>query len=114
MRDVEPIRKFLTRVIAWRKGKRTDRPLSYAEALTRAGCAETIEATVRKRRLLFAGRIMRMGDERLLKIVLLEEAVGGGSSVGGQEHDWVRRIDGDLLTFNMGDEKEGGKWKTSA
>ena len=29
-----------------RKGKRTDRPVSYAEALTRAGCAETIEATV--------------------------------------------------------------------
>ena len=32
----------------------------------------------------------------------------------GQEHDLVRRVDGDLLVFNMGDEKEGGKWNTSA
>ena len=31
-------RKFLTRVIGWRRGKRMDHPLSYAKALTRAGC----------------------------------------------------------------------------
>ena len=79
--------KFVTRVIDWRKGNRTDRPLSYAEALTRAGGVETIEATVRKWSLLLAGRIMRVGDERLLNVVLLGEAVGGGRSIGGQEHD---------------------------
>ena len=106
-------RKFLTRVIGWRKGKRTDRPLSYAEALTRAGCAETIETTVRKRSLLFAGCITCIGAERLLKTVLLGEAVRGKRSQGGQEHDWVRRLGDDLLAFNLGDEKEGEKWKTS-
>ena len=73
-----------------------------------------METAVRERRLLFAGRIMPMGDERLLKIVLLGEAVWGGRSVGGQERDWVRRIDEDLLRFKVGDEKEEGKWKTSA
>ncbi len=55
----------------WHKGKITDRPLSYAEALVRTGCVETIEATVRRRRLLFAGFIIRMWDERLPKLVLL-------------------------------------------
>ena len=55
-------RKFLTRIIGWRKHKRTGRPLPYAEALIRAGCAETIEATARKRRLLFGGLVVRMGD----------------------------------------------------
>ena len=93
---------------------RTDRPLSYAEALPRAGCTETIEATVRKRRLLFGGLVVRMEDERLPKLVLLGETERGKRSVGGQEHCWMRRLEEDLVAFNVADEKKRGAWKTSA
>ncbi|CAB1110694.1 unnamed protein product [Ectocarpus sp. CCAP 1310/34] len=44
-------RQFLTRCIGWSKRKRSDHPLSYAQALIQAGCEETIEDTVPKRRL---------------------------------------------------------------
>ena len=100
-------RKFLARIVGWRKVKRTDRPLSYAEALTRAGCSETIEATVCKRRLLFGGLVVRMGDERLPKLVLLGETKGGKRSVGGQERCWMRRLEENLVAFYMSDEKKG-------
>ena len=76
-----------------RRRDRTDRPLSFAEALPRAGCADTIEATVRKRRLLFGGLVVRMGDERLPKLVLPGEAKGGQRIVGGQERGRMGRLD---------------------
>ncbi|CAB1098869.1 unnamed protein product [Ectocarpus sp. CCAP 1310/34] len=107
-------RQFLTRCIGWSKRKRSDRPLSYAQALIQAGCEETIEATVRKRRLCFAGFVMRMEDNRLPKRMLLGAMAGGVGYRGGQESDWVSRLGEDLVAFNMGDEKEGGKWKESA
>eukprot|EP00752_Nemacystus_decipiens_P018359 g16470.t1 len=94
--------------------KRTDRPLSYAEALLRTGCEETIEATVRKRRLCFAGFVMRMEDHRLPKRVLLGTLATGKGYRGGQKSDWVSRLGEDLVAFGMEDEKEGEKWKTSA
>ncbi|CAB1115072.1 unnamed protein product [Ectocarpus sp. CCAP 1310/34] len=106
-------RQFVTRCIGWSKRKRSDRPLSYAQALIQAGCEETIEATVRKRRLCFAGFVMRMEDNRLPKGILLGAMAGGGYR-GGQESNWVSRLGEDLVSFNMGDEKEGGKWNESA
>eukprot|EP00752_Nemacystus_decipiens_P001316 g1306.t1 len=107
-------RQLLTRCIGWSAWKRTDRPLSYAEALLRTGCEETIEATVRKRRLCFAGFVMRMEDHRLPKRVLLGTLATGKGYRGGQESDWVSRLGEDLVAFGMEDEKEGEKWKTSA
>ncbi|CAB1118701.1 unnamed protein product [Ectocarpus sp. CCAP 1310/34] len=82
-------RQFLTRCIGWSKRKRSDRPLSYAQALIQAGCEETIEATVRKRRLCFAGFVMRMEDSRRPKRMLLGAMAGGVGCRGGQESDWV-------------------------
>ncbi|CAB1102930.1 unnamed protein product [Ectocarpus sp. CCAP 1310/34] len=87
-------RQFLTRCIGWSKRKRSDRPLSYAQALIQAGCEETIEATVRKRRLCFAGFVMRMEDSRLPKRMLLRAMAGGVGYRGGQESDWVSRLGG--------------------
>eukprot|EP00752_Nemacystus_decipiens_P006062 g5471.t1 len=89
------------------------RPLSYAETL-RTGCEETIEATVRKRRLCFAGFVMRMDDDRLFKRVLLGTLATGKEYRGGQESSWVSRLGEDLVAFGMEDEKEGEKWKASA
>ncbi|CAB1119668.1 unnamed protein product [Ectocarpus sp. CCAP 1310/34] len=57
---------------------------------------------------------MRMEDSRLLKRILLGAMAGGVGYRGGQESDWVSRLGEDLVAFNMGDEKEGGKWKESA
>ncbi|CAB1098275.1 unnamed protein product [Ectocarpus sp. CCAP 1310/34] len=89
--------------------------LSYAQALIiQADCEETIKATVRKQRLCFAGFVMRMEDNRLPKRMLLGAMAGGGGYRGGQESDWVSRLGEELVAFNMGDEKERGKWKESA
>ncbi|CAB1118815.1 unnamed protein product [Ectocarpus sp. CCAP 1310/34] len=107
-------RQFLTRCIGWSKRKRSERPLSYARALMQAGCEETIKATVRKRRLCFAGFVMRMEDNRLPKCMLLRAMAGGVGYRGGQESDWVSRLGEDLVAFNMGDEKESGKKQESA
>ncbi|CAB1110916.1 unnamed protein product [Ectocarpus sp. CCAP 1310/34] len=55
-----------------------------------------------------------MEDNRLPKRMLLGAMAGGVEYRGGQESDWVSRLGEDLVTFNKGDEKEGGKWKGSA
>ncbi|CAB1100744.1 unnamed protein product [Ectocarpus sp. CCAP 1310/34] len=57
---------------------------------------------------------MRMEDNRLPKRILLGAMVGSVGYRGGRESDWVSRLGEDLVAFNMGDEKEGGKWKESA
>lgn len=45
--------------------------LSNADALAETGC-ENVETTVRKRRIIFAGFVARMGNERLPKGVIRE------------------------------------------
>ena len=74
---------FLTRYIGWRKRNRTDHPISYLDTLMKTG-SESIEATLRKRRILFAGFVARMEDTRLPKCVMFGEFVGGAGSAGGQ------------------------------
>ena len=49
------------------------RNLSYKDALQRTEC-ESIEITVRTRRLLWAGALLRMGDNRLPKRVISESS----------------------------------------
>ena len=48
------------------------RILSYKDALQRTKC-ESIETTVRTRRLLLSGALLRMGDHRLPKRVMSRE-----------------------------------------
>eukprot|EP00752_Nemacystus_decipiens_P007608 g6799.t1 len=92
-------RLLLTRCIGWSKWKRTDRPLSYAETLLRTGCEETIEATVRKRRLCFAGFVKRMDDDGLPKRVLLGTlATGKGrgkkwKASALEQEEWYGKIE---------------------
>ena len=77
---------FLTRCIGWRKHNRTDHPISYLDTLVKTG-SESIEAILRKRRILFAGFVARMEDTRLPKCVMFGELVGGAGSAGGQEKE---------------------------
>ena len=107
-------RLLLTRCIGWSKRKRTDRPLSYAETLLRTGCDETVEATVRKRRLCFACFVMRMKDSRLPKRVLLGTLATGKGYRGGEESDWVSHLGEAPVAFGVEEKKEGARWQTSA
>ena len=64
--------------------KRDDHTLSYADALAKTA-SESIEAIVRKRRILFAGFVARMEEERLPQRVMFGELVGGKGYSGGEE-----------------------------
>ena len=50
--------------------------------------SESIEATLRRRRILFAGSLACMEYTRLPKCVMFGEMVGGAGCVGGQEKEW--------------------------
>ena len=53
--------QMLVRCRGWRKRKRQDHILSYANALLRTE-SESVGTTVRRRRILFAGFVARMGE----------------------------------------------------
>ena len=76
--------RFLTRCIGWRKHNRADHPISYLDTLVKTG-SESIEATLRRRRILFAGFVARMEDTRLPKCVMFGEMVGGAGCVGARK-----------------------------
>ena len=76
--------RFITRCIGWRKKwNRADHPISCLDTLIKTG-RESIEATLLRRRILFAGFVVRMEDTRLPKCVMFGELVGGAGCVGGQ------------------------------
>ena len=75
---------LLTRCIGWRKHNRADHSISYLNTIIETG-SESIEATLRRRRILFAGFVARMEDTRLPKCVMFGEMVGGAGCAGGQE-----------------------------
>ena len=79
-------RSMLLRCLGWRKRKRDDHTLSYADSLAQTD-SESVEAIVRKRRILFARFVARMGEERLPHGVIFGELVGGKGYSGGQEKD---------------------------
>ena len=80
--------RFLTRCIGWRNHKRADHPISYLDTLIKTG-SESIEATLRRRRILFAEFVARMEDTRLPKGVMFGEMVGAAGCVGDQEKEWI-------------------------
>ena len=91
--------RLLTRCIGWRKHNRADHPISYLDTLIKTG-SESIEATLRRRRILFAGFVVRMEDTRLLTCVMLGELVRGAGCAGGQGKEWMGCfLDDDLRAF---------------
>ena len=75
-------------IIGWRKHPSADHPISHLDTLLKAR-SESIEATLCRRRILFAGFVARMEDTRLPKCVMFGEMVGGADCVGGQEKEWM-------------------------
>ena len=101
--------RFLTRCIGWRKHNRADHPISYLDTLIKTE-SESIEATLRRRRILFAGFVARMEDTRLPKCVMFRELVGDAGCVGGQGKEWMRCFLDDLIAFGI----DAGQWTTAA
>ena len=91
---------MLLRCLGWQKRKRDDHTLSYADALAKTA-SESIEAIVRKRRILFAGFVARVGEERLPQRVMFGELLGGRGYSGGEEKDWMARLKEDVSVFGM-------------
>ena len=63
--------------------------------------SESIEATLRKRRILFAGSVARMDDPRLPKCVMFGELVGRAVSSWGQEKEWMGCLLDDFRAFGI-------------
>ena len=88
---------------------RADHSISYLDTLLKTG-SESIEATLRRRRILFAGFLARIEDTRLPKCVMFEEMVGGAGCVGGQEKVWMGCFLDDLRAFGI----NADQWTTAA
>ena len=67
---------MLKRCIGFKKKHRNDHTLSYGACLLKSGC-ESVEATIRERHLLLAGKLVRMDDNRLPKILFYGELDAG-------------------------------------
>ena len=63
--------------------------------------SESIEATLRRRWILFAGFVARMENTRLPKCVMFGDLVGGAGCVGGQEKEWMGCFLDDLRAFGI-------------
>eukprot|EP00752_Nemacystus_decipiens_P004772 g4343.t1 len=88
--------QLLLRVIGYRRKRGTHRQLSYAQALKRVGC-QSVEATIRQRRLLFAGAVARQPDKRLPKRLMFGELTGGEKpGRGSPEQNWLTCLKDDL------------------
>ena len=95
--------QLLLRVIGYRRERGTYRQLSYAQALKKTGC-QSLEATIRQRRLLFAGAMARQPAGRLPKRLMDGKLVGGGRSrQGTPEQNWMDCIKDDFQAFGATD-----------
>ena len=67
---------LLLRTIGFQRRQRTGHLMSYAKALKKAQC-ESVETTIRKLRLLFAGAVQWTTNERLPHRVTFGTMAGG-------------------------------------
>ena len=84
-------------------------PISYLDTLLVKTRSESIEATLRRRRILFAGLVARMEDTRLPKCVMFGEMVGGAGCVG-QKKEFMGCFLDDLRIFGI----NADQWTTAA
>ena len=93
--------RVLLRIIGAQCKRPDHRMTSYNRALEITGC-ESIETTLRTRRLLWAGTLLRMSGGRLPKRIMfgnLEGAVRRGR--GGKEKEWTDCVQSDIRAFGI-------------
>ena len=96
--------RLLLRVIGYRRERGTYRQLSYAQALKKTGC-QSVEATVRQRRLLFAGAMARQLAGRLPKQLTDGKLVGGEEPRKERpEPNWLDCLKDDFQAFGATDD----------
>ena len=82
--------------------------------------SESIEATLRRRRILFATFVADMEDTRLSKCVMFGNWWGTRAVWGGQEKEWTGYFLDDLGTFGINTDQwttktqDEGKWRRTA
>ena len=111
--------RFVTRCIGWRKHNRADHPVSNPDTLVKTG-SESIEVTLRRRPILFAGFVTRMEDTRLPKSVMFGDLVGGAGCGEEQETEWMGCFPDDSRAFGINANpwttaaQEEGEWRRTA
>ncbi|CAN0462416.1 unnamed protein product [Ascophyllum nodosum] len=93
--------RVLLRIIGAQRKRPDHRMTSYNRALEITWC-ESIETTLRKRRLLWAGTLLQMSGGRLPKQIMfgnLEGAVRRGRS--GKEKEWTDCAQSDIRAFGI-------------
>ena len=95
--------RLLLRVIGYRRERGTYRQLSYAQALKKTGC-QSVEVTIRQRRLLCAGAMARQSAGRLPKRLMDGKLVGGEDPGKGRpEQNWMDCLKDDFQAFGATD-----------
>ena len=85
------------------------RMTSYNRVLEITRC-ENIETTLRTRRLLWAGTLIRMSDGWLPKRIVFGNLEGAVRRVwGGKEKEWTHCVQSDIRAFGI-----AGDWKATA
>ena len=93
--------RVLLRIIGAQRKRPDHRMTLYNRALEITRC-ESIETTLRTRRLLWAGTLLRMSGGRLTKRIMfgnLEGAVRRGR--GGKEKEWTDCVPSDIRAFGI-------------
>ena len=115
---VKTHRTILHRLTGFRKSTRDNRRLqSYRQVLLQTEC-DPIETTIRTRRLMQLGELVRQEDDRIPKQMLFAELDRGRRSRGGQTADWVSDLKQDLVLFDIDLKtwfklaEDGPKWRS--
>ena len=95
--------------IGCQKNNTADHLIFYLGTLTKTG-SESIEATLRRRWILFAGFVARIEDTRLPKCVMFGELAGGAGCVRGQGKSRLRVPLDELRAFGINVDQ----WATAA
>ena len=90
--------RFLLRITGFQRRQRTDH-IMYTKALKKAQ-RESVETTIRRRRLLFAGAVQRAHNERLTRRVMYGTMAGGETPGPSRpENNWAQCLVDDLRVF---------------
>jgi hypothetical protein len=106
--------RLLVQTLGLWRTRKTNLPPSYSSILKKYGLM-SMEATVKYRRLKWAGSVIKMKSDRLPKIMMFGELVEGKRCVGRPPTQWNLVVQDDMIDFDwIKKKKQVGKIETSA